>query len=158
MKWLSDASEYALRAVVWLAQQPGGTFKLREIAEGTHATPGYLIKVLQSLAKAGVLSTQRGTNGGFTLIRDTRELSVLEIINAVDPIQRIRTCPLGFASHGNCLCPMHRRIDDAMEAMERSFGESMIAGLLTEKSSSPPWCDALVVVATDASQGDRPCS
>lgn len=147
MKLLSDASEYALRAVVWLAQQPGGTFKLREIADGTRAAPGYLIKVLQSLAKAGVLSAQRGINGGFTLIRDAKELSVLEVINAVDPIERIRTCPLGLSAHSACLCPMHRRIDDAVAAIEQSFGDSMIANLLGEQVASRPLCDALVVHA-----------
>lgn len=144
MKWLSDASEYALRAVVWLAQHPNSSFKLRQIAEGTRATPGYLIKVLQSLAKAGILSAQRGSNGGFTLIRDPQDLSVLHVVSAVDPIERIRTCPLGIASHGSCLCPMHRRIDDAIASIERSFGESMIADLLAEKTSSPPLCDGLV--------------
>ena len=144
MKWLSDASEYALRAVVWLAQHPNSSFKLREIAEGTRATPGYLIKVLQSLAKAGILTAQRGSNGGFTLVRDPQDLSVLDVVSAVDPIERIRTCPLGLASHGTCLCPMHRRIDDAIASIERSFGESMIAGLLAEKTSSPPLCDGLV--------------
>lgn len=149
MKLLSDASEYALRAVVWLAQQPGHAFKLREIAEGTRATPGYLIKVLQSLAKAGVLTAQRGSSGGFTLIRDVKTLSILEVVNAVDPIQRIRTCPLGLASHGTCLCPMHQRIDDALAAIESSFGESTIGDLLAQKSTSRPLCDALVVRDSD---------
>ena len=73
MKLLSDASEYALRAVVWLAQRPGLPQKTREIAEGTHAAPGYLVKVLQSLAKAGILSAQRGSHGGFSLERDPRD-------------------------------------------------------------------------------------
>ena len=91
MKLLSDASEYALRAVVWLAQRPGLPQKTREIAEGTHAAPGYLVKVLQSLAKAGILSAQRGSHGGFSLERDPRDLSVLDVIEAVDPIERIRT-------------------------------------------------------------------
>ena len=155
MKLLSDAAEYALRAVVWLAQQPGDTFKLREIAEGTRATPGYLIKVLQSLARAGVLSAQRGINGGFTLIRDARELSVLDLIDAVDPIERIRACPLGLTGHGTCLCPMHQRIDDAIAAIERSFGDSVIADLLAEKTSSPPLCEALVVDGPDTGHGPK---
>lgn len=152
MKWLSDASEYALRSVVWMAQQPGNTLKLREIAEGTHAAPGYLIKVLQALARAGVLSAQRGINGGFTLIRHAKELSVLDVINAVDPIERIRSCPLGLASHDTCLCPMHRRIDEAVAAIERSFGESMIADLIEEQTSSRALCDALKVPGPGAGQ------
>lgn len=143
MKLLSDASEYALRAVVYLAQRPGKAQKTREIAEGTRSAPGYLLKVLQSLSKAGVLSAQRGSLGGFTLERDPASLTVLEIINAVDPIERIHSCPLGIESHGVNLCPMHRRIDDAMGSIEASFGSSTIQDLLTEPTQSQPLCPAL---------------
>lgn len=149
MKLLSDATEYGLRAVVWLAQRPGQAQKVREIAEGTRATPGYLIKVLQALAKVGILSAQRGSSGGFRLESDPAELSVLEVINAIDPIERIRTCPLGLESHGECLCPMHRRIDEAMAAIELSFGDSTIEDLLTEPSNSHPLCDALTASGSD---------
>ncbi len=143
MKLLSDATEYGLRAVVWLAQHPGQAQKVREIAEGTHATPGYLIKVLQALAKVGILSAQRGSSGGFRLERDPAALSVLDVVNAIDPIERIHTCPLGLESHGECLCPMHKRIDDAMAAIEISFSESTIQDLLNEPTTSHPLCEAL---------------
>jgi len=144
MKLLSDATEYALRAVVWLAQHPGEAQKTREIAEGTHAAQGYLVKVLQNLAKAGILSAQRGSHGGFTLERDPATLSVLEVINAIDPIERIHTCPLGLEAHGVNLCPMHRRIDDAMASIEEGFRQSTIQDLITTPSSSQPLCGALV--------------
>jgi Rrf2 family protein len=140
MKLLSDASEYGLRAVVWLAQRPGQAQKVREIAQGTRAAPGYLVKVLQTLAKARILSAQRGSTGGFRLERDPAQLSVLEVVNAIDPLERIHTCPLGLEAHGRRLCPMHRRIDDAMAAIEQGFADSTIADLLAEPSPSRPLC------------------
>lgn len=152
MKLLSDAMEYGLRAVVWLAQRPGQAQKVREIAQGTHATPGYLIKVLQALAKADILSAQRGSTGGFRLERDPASLSVLEVINAIDPIERIRTCPLGLESHGECLCPMHKRIDDAIATIEQSFRESTIEDLLNEPTTSHPLCEALSVPSNPMDQ------
>jgi Rrf2 family transcriptional regulator, nitric oxide-sensitive transcriptional repressor len=130
MKLLSDASEYALRAVIWLAQRPRSPQKVREIAEETCAAPGYLVKILQSLTKAGILSAQRGIHGGFTLIRDPTDLSVWEVINAVDPIERIQRCPLGLKTHGETLCPMHHRVDQAMAMIEAVFRESTIEELL----------------------------
>jgi Rrf2 family nitric oxide-sensitive transcriptional repressor len=146
MKLLSDASEYALRAVVWLAQRPGEAQKVRQIAEGTQSAPGYLVKVLQSLTKAGILSAQRGSHGGFTLMRDPDELTALEVINVVDPVERIKTCPLGLEAHGDCLCPMHRRMDDALANFEESFGASTIAELIDDGSSpSRPLCSALTI-------------
>jgi Rrf2 family nitric oxide-sensitive transcriptional repressor len=147
MKLLSDAAEYGLRAVVWLAQRPGHPQKVREIAEQTRATPGYLVKVLQALTKADILSAQRGSQGGFTLERDPASLSVLEIINAIDPIERIRTCPLGIQSHGSQLCPLHRRVDDAIASLEKAFAQSTVAELLAETTTSPPLCEAKLTVA-----------
>lgn len=145
MKLLSDASEYALRAMVWMAQRPGQPQKVRELAEGTHAAPGYLVKVLQALTKADILSAQRGSRGGFTLERDPAKLTVLEVINAIDPIERILTCPLGLKSHGKHLCPMHKKIDDAMAKIEASFGSTTIKDLLNQRSRSKPLCDALSI-------------
>lgn len=143
MKLLSEASEYGLRAVVWLAHNPEQTQKVREIALSTQAAPGYLIKVLQSLAKAGILSAQRGSQGGFSLRRDPRSLTVLEVINAIDPIERIHTCPLGRPEHNDRLCPMHKRIDDALVLIEQSFAASTIADLMTEPAPATYACDAL---------------
>lgn len=145
MKLLSDASEYALRAVVWMAQRPDQPQKVRELAEGTHAAPGYLVKVLQALTKAGILSAQRGSRGGFILERDPAGLTVLEIINAIDPIERILTCPLGLKSHGKHLCPMHKKIDDALAKIEAGFGSTTIKDLLKQRSRSKPLCDALSI-------------
>lgn len=152
MKLLSDASEYALRAVVWLAQRSGQSQKVREIAEGIHAAPGYLVKVLQALAKADILSAQRGSHGGFTLERDPAMLTVLEVINAVDPVERIMTCPLGLKSHGTHLCPMHKKVDDAIAVIEESFRTSTIRQLLDQPTTSKPLCEALTIGATDRAE------
>lgn len=145
MKLLSDASEYALRAVVWMAQRPGDPQKVREIADGTQAAPGYLVKVLQNLARAGIVSAQRGSHGGFMLQRDPDDLTALEVINAVDPVERITTCPLGLEAHGECLCPMHQRIDDTLAQFERTFGASTISELVQGSSPSRPLCSALTI-------------
>ena len=145
MKLLSDASEYALRAVVWMAQRPDQPQKVRELAEGTHAAPGYLVKVLQALTKAGILSAQRGSRGGSHPERAPARLTVLEIINAIDPIERILTCPLGLKSHGKHLCPMHKKIDDALAKIEAGFGSTTIKDLLKQRSRSKPLCDALSI-------------
>jgi Rrf2 family transcriptional regulator, nitric oxide-sensitive transcriptional repressor len=142
MKLLSEASEYALRAVVWLAQDASRPEKVREIAEATHAAPGYLVKVLQNLAKAGILSAQRGTRGGFVLIRDPAGLSVLEVISAVDPVERIQQCPLQLDSHRERLCPMHERIDQALAMVEAAFGGTMIADLLNAPEGPQPLREA----------------
>lgn len=153
MKLLTDAAEYGLRAVSWLGHRPGQAQKVREIAEAIHAPPGYLVKVLQVLSKAGILSAQRGSQGGFTLQRDPATLTVLEVIDAIDPIERIKTCPLGLEEHRDCLCPMHRRIDDAMALIEQSFRSSTIADLMSPppaRGGVPAACSTLTVNGSSA--------
>lgn len=143
MKLLSDAAEYGLRAVVWLSNQPREPHKLQTIAEATGSAPGYLIKVLQGLAKVGVVSTHRGTTGGYALRRDPGTLTVLEVVTAIDPIERIRSCPLGLSDHAIALCPLHRRIDDSLATIERDLARTTIEELAREPVSVAQACNVL---------------
>ena len=87
---LSNTAEYALRAIVYLATHQDRPCTAQAIAKATKVPSGYLSKVLQDLVKAGLTHSQRGPNGGFTLSRSPRRMSVLEVVNAVDPIRRIQ--------------------------------------------------------------------
>src|SRR5918998_6823233 len=96
----SQTVEYALRAVVHLAGAAPRAQTTEEIARTTRVPQAYLSKVLQGLVQAGIVRSQRGIGGGMTLARPPAELTILEVVNAVDPIQRIRTCPLDLSAHG----------------------------------------------------------
>jgi Rrf2 family protein len=137
---ISQTAEYALRAVVYLAGQ-GEPKTTQQIADVTRVPAGYLSKVLQSLARGGLVHSQRGLHGGFTLVKTPKQVTVWEVIDAVDPLQRIKTCPLGLKSHGVNLCPMHKRLDDALAAMEKAFRASTVAELLADPNPSKPLCE-----------------
>lgn len=137
----SQTVEYALRAVVFLAGHAPQTRTTDQIAEATRVPKAYLSKVLQGLARGGILLSQRGVGGGVALALPATELSILDVVNAVEPIQRIRTCPLGLVSHGLNLCPLHRRLDRALEMVEQAFAESTLAEILAEPTGSVPLCD-----------------
>ncbi len=126
----SITAEYALRAIVHLAINRDVACPAAQIAEETQIPAGYASKVMQDLGRAGLVVAQRGPNGGFTLARSPHQISVLEVVNAVDPIERINKCPLGLPSHGARLCRLHRRLDDAIGAVERVLGESSIADMI----------------------------
>jgi len=138
---LSQTVEYALRAATYLASKPSETQTAEQIAKATHVPVAYLVKVLQNLVRATIVTSRRGIGGGFSLARSPDTVSILEIVQAVDPIQRIDTCPLGLAAHGRRLCPLHRRIDNALESMERAFAVSTLAEILAEPSESVPLCN-----------------
>ena len=137
---ISQTAEYALRAIAHISSQPEEAQTTQQIADATRVPLPYLSKVLQALARAGLIHSQRGLHGGIRLLRSPETLSVYDVVQAVDPLQRIMTCPLGLEAHGAHLCPLHRRLDDAFLQVEQAFRESTIADLLREPSTSKPLC------------------
>jgi Rrf2 family protein len=137
---ISQTAEYALRAVVYLASEGTNARTTAQIAKTTQVPAGYLAKVMQSLSRGGVVNSQRGLNGGFTLAHDPDELTVLEVVTAVDPIRRFPECPLGIPSHGRRLCPLHYQLDQAAALVEGLFGDTTIAQLLAVPRERRPLC------------------
>ena len=137
---LSQTVEYALRAVTFMATSPKAAHTVDRIAEATHVPVAYLAKVMQQLVRGRIVASRRGVGGGFMLVKQPEKLRILEVVQAVDPIQRITTCPLGIAAHGKKLCPLHRRLDNALAEMERAFSASTLAEILAEPSKSIPLC------------------
>jgi Rrf2 family protein len=138
---LSQTVEYALRAVVQLAYIAPEAATTAELAAVTQVPPAYLAKVLQALVRAQVVNSQRGIGGGVTLARAAKELTILDIVNAVDPIRRIRTCPLELATHGTRLCPLHRRLDAALAQVENAFGGTTLAEVINRPGKIQPLCE-----------------
>ena len=137
----SQTVEYALRAVVYLAGQAPEARTTDQISEATQVPKPYLSKVLQNLGRSDIVRSQRGVGGGVTLVKTPAELTILEVVEAVEPIVRIETCPLGLKSHGKHLCPLHRRMDDALAMVQSAFQKTTLAEILAEPSSSTPLCD-----------------
>lgn len=134
---LPKTAEYALRAVVWLADEPVRTQSADQIATGTLVPRRYLHRVLQSLVKAGLIRSQPGPHGGYSLERSAEEITILDVINAVGSIERIRACPLGLKSHTS-LCPLHQELDTAFAAVEQAFARVTVAQVLRRPSRITP--------------------
>src|SRR6185503_14505620 len=126
----SQTAEYALRVVVFLGTLRGQPATTSQIAAATRVPQGYLSKILQSLSRAGIVHSQRGLGGGPVLARDPAQLTVYDVVEVIAPLPRIHTCPLDLVSHGTTLCPLHRRLDNALAMVEQAFRDSTIADLL----------------------------
>ncbi len=137
---ISQTSEYALRAIVYLADNPTQAHTAETIAQGTKVPVGYLAKVLQMLSRAKLVSSQRGLRGGFTLLKDAKTLTVLDVVQAIEPVARIHTCPLNIGEHGPNLCPLHRHMDAAMAVIEQRFKDLTIHTLISDPEASHPLC------------------
>lgn len=155
---LSQTVEYALRAAVHLADHAPTPRTTQQIADATKVPRAYLSKILQQMNRAGLVHSQRGSGGGITLARMTTQITVLDVVNAVEPIRRITTCPLELQSHGVRLCPLHRRMDNAMAMVEKAFAGTTLAEILAEPSHSTPLCEIsrLTKRPTKPALGRRP--
>jgi len=129
--------EYAMRAVLALAGGDGTPMTTKQIASTMKVPQSYLSKVLQSLVRGGLVYSTRGLNGGFVLARAADQLTMLDIMNAVSPIKRIESCPLDLDSHSSDLCPLHRRLDQAMAHVQEAFAGTTLAELLSEENKCP---------------------
>lgn len=144
---ISQTVEYALRAAVTIALHEGRPCTARQISQLAQVPAPYLSKIMQRLVRAKVVNSQRGLHGGFVLARPPIELTVWDIVDAVEPLQRIRTCPLGFQSHSNTLCALHRRLDAAMATVEEQFRSTSIADVLSEPNQAAPLCQSATTTA-----------
>jgi Rrf2 family transcriptional regulator, nitric oxide-sensitive transcriptional repressor len=139
---ISQTAEYALRAIVCLAQNPDKPHTTAEIAKWTKVPEHYLSKVLLALAKHEVVYSKKGLHGGYVLAHAPENLPLLNIINAVDPIKHINSCPLKLKTHGTHLCRLHKRVNDSINMIEETFRTATIATILNEPTQSIPLCES----------------
>ena len=137
---LSKTAEYALRAVACLASQSGKAVSADFLATRTKVPRRYLHRVLQDLAGAKLVRSKSGPGGGYELAKATDTLTILDVVNAVSPLERIRKCPLGLSSHTK-LCPLHQELDKAYAATEEAFRGVTIQELLNSTSQIVPLCE-----------------
>lgn len=109
MMELTRKGEYAIRGIIYLAQQPPGRVSLiSEIAAAAEVPQTFLAKIFQSFAKLGLVTSSRGTGGGFMLARPASAITLREVVEAVEgPIVPNR-CLLGSpCDRGAGTCRVH---------------------------------------------------
>ena len=90
---ITRATEYAIRTIIYLAQQPKDEIVLKkDICRTQDVTPAFLTKILQPLIKTGIVSSQRGVGGGFLLARDPEEINLLDILQAEEGQLKLNHC------------------------------------------------------------------
>ena len=136
---LSNTAEYALRIMIVLTEQQDTLHTSDEIAKATKVSSDYAVKILQWLGRAGLVHGRRGRGGGFALQCDPRKTTLLDIVNVIDPLERITACPLGREAHRNKLCPLHSRLDEVIGLLIDSLGEMTIQDVI-DGAKGPALC------------------
>lgn len=106
---LPKTTEYALRAMAWLASLPEGVPGTSAVlAKETHIPKHYLSKLMRRLVVAGLVDSQRGHGGGFVLHRPADEIRFIEILEAVDFPAGLGDCAFGWETcSSEAPCPLH---------------------------------------------------
>lgn len=89
---LTRKSDYALVALVSLAERPDEFQSARELSDRLNLPPAALRNILKNLAREGILESIQGTTGGYTLSRPAEFISLAEIIRAIEGPVRLTTC------------------------------------------------------------------
>ncbi len=138
---LTKKADYGLMALKYLAEQalvPGGKASAaqsaKDIADAYHIPPQLLAKILQTLARAGLLISHAGTNGGYALARPASEISAFEVIRAIDGPLFITSC---ITIHGTCDLAGHCTIKEPLRKVNDSIKDLLSAIRIADLIEAP---------------------
>lgn len=123
---ISDAATLALHTAVVLASRPNGPVSTKEVASRLKASEAHLSKVLQRLAKVGLVKSIRGPNGGFVLGKPPSEITLLNVYEAIDGPLVSTECLLGSqVCEGKCILgsllgPLDKQVRDHLAGAKLS--------------------------------------
>jgi Rrf2 family protein len=133
---LTRAGEYAVRCVLYLSKKGKGVLlSKKEIASKTDTPPQFLAKIAQQLAKAGIIEILQGAGGGYRLLVEPENTSLLEVIEAIigqislnDCVSRPESCP------SSKVCTVHQVWNKANMQLRNTLREADFATLATEET------------------------
>jgi Rrf2 family protein len=132
----TDSGKYAIRAITYLASCPEELLPVSaaDVAESESIPPYYLAKVLQDLARVGILESVRGRGGGFLLKNPPDEIRVMDVLRAVENTNRLtEDCVLGIAEcNDEVPCPMHETWQEFRAALLSRLENMTVTDLVEE--------------------------
>ncbi|MGO8758174.1 MAG: RrF2 family transcriptional regulator [Terracidiphilus sp.] len=137
---LTRAADYGVRVMIQLAAQTAGErASLPQLARATGAPESFLSKVLQALARAGLISSRRGQAGGFRIAARGSGASMRDVIEAIDGSICLNVCLMhGRSCSRKAHCPAHPVWEQAQRAMLDVLSNTTVAALAAPASSARP--------------------
>jgi Rrf2 family protein len=123
----SQTVEYALRAMVQLASQPPSGSTTRKIASKTKVPAAYLAKVLQSMRRAGLVNSRRGVGGGVSLAWPAEQISLLDVIDALEPLKRSGA---RSAKGRAATAPLQRQLNAALAQVRQNLADISLGDIV----------------------------
>ena len=145
---LTKKADYGLMAMKHLAEHAAqGACSAKDVAESYGIPPEALAKILQRLAKAGLLHSQHGINGGYTLARSANEISAYEVIRAIDGPLFITSC---ITVRGECgqseKCTIREPLRKVNESIEQVLRRIKIAEMTEESDTKTAVAELVTLI------------
>jgi Rrf2 family iron-sulfur cluster assembly transcriptional regulator len=138
---LSSSSKYGIRAVTYIASQPknNGKIGIKQISRDLSLPTPFLAKILQLLAKQKILTSSKGPHGGFSLLRDPKKITLLDIISTIDGNDFLDNCvihnmPCKCVDEDKLICPIHEDYMKVRNGMVKLFTKKTIYSLVKSAS------------------------
>lgn len=130
----SRQCEYALQSVMYLAlKPPGERTSIRELTRKMDIPYHFLAKILQDLTYKGFLVSQKGPTGGFALGKSPKEITLLDIVEAIDGMGFTTSCVLGFPEcSGKNPCAVHQKWGEMRDSLRETLAKRNIAEMAME--------------------------
>ena len=130
----SRQCEYAIQAVLYLAMKPhDGKTSIKELTRQLEIPYHFVAKILQDLGRKGLLVSLKGPSGGFALARQPGEITLLEIVDAIDGTAFLHDCVLGFPDcSSKTPCPAH----DRWEKVRENISEMLIGQTVAQMAKN----------------------
>ena len=151
--FFSKSFGYALRSVLYVAStaENQGKIPLEKIAEGLNVPRHFLGKVMKRLVKEGILSSQKGPNGGFFINDRTLQVPLIQFIHLTGEDDHFRSCVLRLR---NCdasrPCPMHSRAEKLRDQWEEVFSNTHVGDLLNK--DQPDYLESISILRPHSSE------
>ena len=136
---ITRASDYAVRVMIHLAGlPPSSTVQQAELSKATEVSGHFLSKVLQQLVKAHLVRSQRGSGGGYALAVNASDVSLLDVVEAMEGPVRLNQClEEGPSCQRKSWCPAHEVWAEAQMAVQRVLGAASMASLVDRVKTNP---------------------
>lgn len=130
---ITNASEYAIRAILHMALNPEKVYTISEIFSEVDAPQKFLAKILQKLSAKKILASSRGVKGGFKLNKPIDKISLFEIYECVDGPMALNKCLIdGYKCQREITCPIHKVWEKAQNQLKETLSEKSIKDLIEE--------------------------
>jgi Rrf2 family transcriptional regulator, iron-sulfur cluster assembly transcription factor len=134
---LSNSCRYGIRAVIYLAKQQNKSGKtgIKQISSDLDLPMPFLAKILQELAKQKILLSSKGPHGGFSLLKDPKKITLLDIVKCIDGDEFFTDCvmhsgPCGGKKNNRKYCPLHDDYEKTRQNLIELFSKRTIYDLV----------------------------